>query len=267
MGDAAVAQLAAQVGDTTTARRFAERAQGYRKLWDAETQQMRGRDSQGAWRTPFNPLTATSPLGNPGDYTEANAWQYSLTPALHDPEGLAQLMGGPAAFGRWLDQFFSVQQPGVDKHQGQEALIGQYAHGNEPSHHIAYLYAFTPQPWKGQALIRRISREFYADSPSGITGNDDCGQMSAWYVFSTLGFYPVRAASGGYVLGAPQVASATVSLAGGKLLRIVAEAFGQSRPYAASAQLNGREVVMTQLEHAVLIDGGELRFAMKLQPR
>lgn len=267
VGDAAVAQVAAQLGEASTAQRFAGRAQGYRKLWDTQTQQMRGRDAQGDWRRPFNPLTATSPLGNPGDYTEANAWQYSLTPALHDPDGLVRLMGGPSVFGQWLDQFFSLQQPGVDKHQGQEGLIGQYAHGNEPSHHIAYLYAFIAEPWKGHVLIRRISREFYADTPSGITGNDDCGQMSAWYVFSTLGFYPVRAASGSYVLGAPQVASATVSLADGKTLRVVAEAFGPSRPYAAGARLNGQEVVATRLEHAALIEGGELRFTMKPLPR
>ncbi len=267
VGDAAVAQVAAQLGDSATAQRFAERAQGWSKLWDTSTRQMRGRDSQGGWRTPFNPLTATSPLGNPGDYTEANAWQYTLTPGLHDPQGLAQLMGGPAAFGRWLDAFFSVQQRGVDKHQGQEALIGQYAHGNEPSHHIAYLYAYTPQPWKGHALIRRISREFYADRPSGITGNDDCGQMSAWYVFAALGFYPVRAASGSYVLGAPQVASAQLRLADGKTLRVVAEGFSESRPYAAQARLNGQPVDATQLGHSALTQGGELRFDMKPMPR
>jgi predicted alpha-1,2-mannosidase len=267
VGDAAVAQVAAQLGDTATAARFAQRAQGYRMLWDAQTRQMRGRDSLGGWRTPFNPLTATSPLGNPGDYTEANAWQYTLTPGLHDPEGLAQLMGGPAAFGQWLDQFFSVQQVGVDKHQGQEALIGQYAHGNEPSHHIAYLYAYTPVPWKGHSLVKRISREFYADSPSGITGNDDCGQMSAWYVFSTLGFYPVRAASGSYVLGAPQVASATIQTGGGKTLRLRAEGFGEARPFAARATLNGQALVATALPHAALAGGGELRFEMRPLPR
>lgn len=267
VGDGAVAQVAAQLGDATVARRFAERARGYRHLWDATTRQMRGRDAQGGWRMPFDPLQATSPLGNPGDYTEANAWQYTLTPALHDPQGLAALMGGPAAFGQWLDAFFNTQQRGVDKHQGQEALIGQYAHGNEPSHHIAYLYAYTPQPWKGHALIRRISREFYSDRASGITGNDDCGQMSAWYVFATLGFYPVRAASGSYVLGAPQVAAAQVQLAGGKTLRMRAQGFGEARPYAASAQLDGRALAATQLDHAALLAGGELQFEMQPLPR
>jgi len=267
VGDAAVSQAAAQLGDGVTAQRFAERAQGWRKLWDATTRQMRGRDSQGGWRTPFDPLKPTSPLGNPGDYTEANAWQYSLTPGLHDPQGLAQLMGGPAAFGQWLDAFFSVQQRGVDKHQGQEALIGQYAHGNEPSHHIAYLYAYTPQPWKGHTLIRRISRSFYTDRPTGITGNDDCGQMSAWYVFATLGLYPVRPASGSYVLGAPQVASARLRLAQGKTLNVVSDGFAESRPYAASARLNGLPVDATRLDHSALTQGGELRFAMQPLPR
>lgn len=260
IGDAAVAQVAAQLGDTATAERFAARAQSYRKLWDANTRQMRGRDAQGRWRTPFNPLTPTSPLGTPGDYTEANAWQYSLTPALHDPEGLVDLMGGPAAFEDWLDQFFSTRQAGVDKHQGQEALIGQYAHGNEPSHHIAYLYAYTASPHKGQALIRRIARQFYGDGPSGITGNDDCGQMSAWYVFSTLGLYPVRPGSGSYVLGVPLVRSAVVRLPDGQSLRIVASGFSATRPVATGARLSGRALDPTHVTHADLQRGGELVF-------
>jgi predicted alpha-1,2-mannosidase len=270
IGDDAVSRVAAAAHQDETAKRFAARASGWRQLLDPQTQLMRARDSEGRWREPFKPLEVTSPMSHPGtnsDYTEANAWQYSLTPGLHDPQGLAQLMGGPYAFGQWLDAFFSVQQRGVDKHQGQEALIGQYAHGNEPSHHIAYLYAYTPQPWKGHALIRRIGREFYADSPAGITGNDDCGQMSAWYVFSTLGFYPVRAASGSYVLGAPQVAAAQLRLANGKSLRIVSEGFAESRPYAAKAWLNGRPADAMQLDHSALTQGGELRFEMKPVPR
>ncbi|CAN5154085.1 GH92 family glycosyl hydrolase [soil metagenome] len=267
IGDAAVAQVAAQLDQPDLARRFAARAQGYRLLWDAQTQQMRGKDSVGRWREPFNPLTATSPMGNPGDYTEANAWQYTLTPGLHDPQGLAQLMGGPPAFALWLDQFFSVQQPGVDKHQGQEALIGQYAHGNEPSHHIAYLYAYTPSPWKGQALIRRIAREFYTDRPNGITGNDDCGQMSAWLVFSTLGFYPVRAGSASYVLGTPLVRQAEVMLAEGRRLQIRAAGWAAERPYAASATLDGQTVERTGLQHSALTAGGTLQFKMQAKPR
>ena len=266
IGDDAVARVARAAGRSDLAERFANRAQGWRRLWDADTQMMRGKDSQGRWRTPFDPLVPTSPLNNPGDYTEANAWQYTLTPALHDPAGLVAQMGGPAAFEAWLDRFFSVQAPGDNKHLGQEALIGQYAHGNEPSHHIAYLYAWTGAPWKGHALLRRIVRGFYGDGPDGITGNDDCGQMSAWLVLTTLGLYPVVPASGSYALGAPQVRSATLRLPGGARLRIRADGFGEGRPHAHRARLDGRSLDPQAVRHAELAAGGELRFEMRASP-
>jgi predicted alpha-1,2-mannosidase len=215
-GDDAVARVAHALADLPTATRFGKRAQGYMHLWDPQTGVMRGRDSQGQWRAPFNPDTATSPLHNPGDYTEANAWQYTLTPALHDPEGLRALMGGPQGMGRWLDLYFSRPSK-VNKHLGQEALIGQNAHGNEPSHHATWLYAFTSTPWKGHALVKRIARRYYRDSPDGLTGNDDCGQMSAWLVFATLGLYPVTPGQGRYVTGLPLVRQATIKRATGDL--------------------------------------------------
>ena len=267
IGDDAVARVARAQGEADIAARFAKRAQGYRKLWDASTQQMRGRDSAGDWRRPFDPLTPTSPLNNPGDYTEANAWQYTLTPALHDPQGLVDLMGGQAAFEAWLDRFFSVQAPGDNKHLGQEALIGQYAHGNEPSHHIAYLYAWTASPHKGHALVQRIARSFYSDRPHGITGNDDCGQMSAWYVLSTWGLYPVVPASGHYVLGVPLVASARLTLDGGKHLVVRRTGRAGHANGAAVARLNGRPVDPRALAHADLVAGGELRFEAAPRPR
>jgi predicted alpha-1,2-mannosidase len=256
VGDDAVARVARAAGRADLAERFARRALGYRQMWDTGTMQMRGKDSAGHWRSPFDPLTPTSPLNNPGDYTEANAWQYTLTPALHDPQGLVDLMGGAEAFEAWLDRFFSLQAPGDNKHLGQEALIGQYAHGNEPSHHIAYLYAWTASPHKGHALIRRIASEFYSDRPDGITGNDDCGQMSAWYVLSTLGFYPVVPASGQYVLGVPLVRAATLRLAGGKILKI------ESAPGArgGQARLDGHSLDARAVPHALLTAGGTLRF-------
>jgi len=267
---ARVARVALAAGRSDLAERFARRAQGYRLLWDSSTQQMRGKDSTGRWREPFDPLVPTSPMNNPGDYTEANAWQYTLTPALHDPQGLVQLMGGPAAFEAWLDRFFSVQAPGQDpqasKHLGQEALIGQYAHGNEPSHHIAYLYAFTESPWKGHLLIRSIVRSFYGDGPNGITGNDDCGQMSAWLVLSTLGLYPLVPASGSWVTGAPQVRRADVQLAGQRVLRVRTTGLRDSRAYAERVLLNGVPLDPKAVPHASLLRGGELRFTMKAVP-
>lgn len=269
IGDDAVARVAAAAGRDDVAKRFAARAQGWRQLLDPQTQLMRGRDSQGRWREDFKPLEVTSPMSHPGsnsDYTEANAWQYSLTPALHDPQGLADALGGRLAFERWLDRFFSLKGDGDAKFLGQEALIGQYAHGNEPSHHIAYLYAWTDMPWKGHALIRRITHDFYDDTPKGITGNDDCGQMSAWYVLSTLGFYPVLPASGTYVLGAPQVRGATLRLPGGKRLRIRAQGFAEDRPYAVRARLGQRTLDALSVPHAALVAGGELRFEMQAAP-
>ena len=255
IGDDAVARVARAAGRADVAERFARRAQGWRQLWDAQTQMMRGKDSAGRWREPFDPMVPTSPMNNPGDYTEANAWQYTLTPALHDPAGLVAQMGGAAAFEAWLDRFFSVRSPGrasqANKHLGQEALIGQYAHGNEPSHHIAYLYAWTASPHKGQALIRRIAHSFYGSGPDGITGNDDCGQMSAWLVLATLGFYPVVPASGTYVAGTALVSRASLARADGTRLVIVP---GQ-RP---GVWLDGQRADPKLLPHAALLQARRL---------
>jgi len=251
VGDDAVARVAAALGRRDEAERFATRSRGWRLLFDAETSTMRGKDSAGRWRTPFDALAPTSPMQNPGDYTEANAWQYTATPALHDPEGFRDLLGGPAGLGRWLDRFFSLEVPNPDKHLGQEALIGQYAHGNEPSHHIAWLYAFSDRPSRGTALVRRIVRDFYATRPDGIIGNDDCGQMSAWLVFAMLGFYPLQPSSAQYVAGVPLVRSATLRLADGHTLTIRRGAQGV-------AKLEGRPVVRTALRHTDLAAGGTL---------
>ncbi len=251
-GDDAVARVARAVGDSATAESFSRRADGWKRLFDPTTRVVRGKDSQGRWREPFDPLRATSPLNNPGDYTEANAWQYTATPALHDPLGFRDVLGGPKGLEDWLDTFFSLPMPNPDKHLGQEAMIGQYAHGNEPSHHIAWLYAYTAAPGKGERLIERIAREFYTDRPDGIVGNDDCGQMSAWLVFATLGFYPVQPASGTYVAGVPLVPSARIHFATGRTLFI-------ERASSGGATLNGKPVPRTAIPHAALVAGGTLR--------
>jgi predicted alpha-1,2-mannosidase len=251
-GDDAVARVARAVGDDESAETFTRRAAGWRRLFDPTTRVVRGRDSQGRWREPFDPLRATSPLNNPGDYTEANAWQYTATPALHDPLGFRAALGGAKGLEGWLDEFFSLPMPDPDKHLGQEAMIGQYAHGNEPSHHIAWLYAYTAAPEKGERLVERIVREFYSDRPDGIVGNDDCGQMSAWLVFATLGFYPVQPASGSYVAGTPLVSRASIRVGDGRTLLIERAAVG-------SASINGQPVSRTDMPHALLATGGTLR--------
>ena len=266
-GDDAVARVATAAGEPAIAARFAARSLSYLRLFDPDTRTMRGRAADGTWRLPFDPLKATSPLNNPGDYTEANAFQYTLTPALHDPDGLVTLLSGPTGTGEWLDRFFSTRGPAGDKYLGQEGAIGQYAQGNEPSHHIAYLYAWTDRPWQGPLVIRRIAREFYSDRPDGILGNDDAGQLSAWYVFATLGFYPMVPASGDFVLGAPQVAAARLHLAGAKTLEIRAEGFADDHPWASTVTLDRRIVGPRTVRHATVAGGGVLRFRMTTTPR
>jgi predicted alpha-1,2-mannosidase len=251
LGDDAVARVARALGDTATADHFARRAQGWRQLWDARLGVVRGKDSEGRWREPFDPTEATSPMNNPGDFTEANAWQYSVAPALHDAAGFRDHLGGPAALGQWLDAFLARPLPRADKHLGQEALVGQLAHGNEPGHHVPWLYAFTDRPQRGTALVRRIARSFYGTGPDGLVGNDDAGQMGAWFVFAALGFYPVMPASGTYVAGEPLVRRATLARPDGSTLEIVRS----TRP---GVWLDGRAMDPTALPHAALMQGRRL---------
>jgi predicted alpha-1,2-mannosidase len=262
IGDHATARMATMLGDTATAARFAARARSWRKLVDPETRLARGRDSAGNWRTPFDPLKPTSPLNNPGDYTEANAWQYSWTPALFDPQGLSDAMGGRAAFAAMLNTFFFELKPSAGaEYLGQEAMIGQYAHGNEPSHHIAWLYAYTDHPETGHRLVSRIARDFYKDSPAGIIGNEDAGQMSAWYVFATLGFYPVQPASGSYLAGIPLVRRARIAVPGHRELTIERIGDGERLAHLTMA---GRLQSTTDIPHRQLARGGTLRFVTEL---
>jgi putative alpha-1,2-mannosidase len=250
-GDAAVAAVAARLGRTELAERFRARSRSWLQLFDDETRTLRGKDSRGRWRTPFDPVQATSPMNNPGDYTEANAWQYTPTPALHDVEAFRQRLGGAQALEAWLDRFFSLPMPKPDKHLGQEALIGQYAHGNEPSHHITWLYAWTDAPHKGQRLRERIVRRFYGTGPKGLVGNDDVGQMSAWLVFAMLGLYPAQPFSGRYVLGRPMV-NAELRLGQGRAVSI-----GGRGP---RAHWNGTDVGAPDIAHTALAQGGRLQF-------
>jgi len=224
--DYCIALMAKQMGNDSLAGLYMRRSFYYKNLFDPQTQLMRGKDSKGNWRVPFDPLKATSPMNNPGDYTEANAWQYFWTPAQYDVEGLVQLLGGPAAFEKHLDSFFTIKTLNPNKHLGQEAMIGQYAHGNEPSHHVAYLYAYTKNPQKGHRLIAEVCKRFYNNSPAGLIGNDDCGQMSAWYIFSMLGFYPVNPANASFVQGYPQVNRAIIK-SGNKTIVVQKNADGQ----------------------------------------
>ena len=259
IGDAATAHMARMLDDLPLAERFEQRSKNWRSLIDPETRLARGRDSAGRWRTPFDPLRPTSPLNNPGDYTEANAWQYTWTPALHGPHELMEVWGGKAELRTMLDRFFfGLPTTQGAEYLGQEAMIGQYAHGNEPSHHIAWLYAYTDRPETGHRLVSRIADRFYKDSPGGIIGNEDAGQMSAWYVFATLGFYPVEPASGNYVAGIPLVRRAHIHAPG--YPRLTIERIG-SAERLTSLTLAGSPLSTTAIPHRQLAKGGTLRFA------
>lgn len=258
IGDDAVARMARSLHDLRTAETFANRASSWRNLIDPETKLARGRDSSGAWRTPFDPLKPTSPLNNPGDYTEGNAWQFTLTPGLFDPYGLIEIMGGPEPFKEMLNQFF-FDLPTTEgaAYLGQEAMIGQYAHGNEPSHHIAWLYSYTDRPDIGHQLVRQIADDFYSDKPDGILGNEDAGQLSAWYVFATLGFYPVQPASATYVAGIPLASQARIRVPGRQELVISRSGSGD---FLSTVSIDGKEVEPLGISHSQILLANEIKF-------
>lgn len=256
--DAAIAQMAKAMGKPELAKNYEHRSKNYKNLFDPSTNLFRGKDSKGNWRTPFDPLTATSPLNNPGDYTEANAWQYFWTPAQYDLEGTISLLGGKNVLEAKLDSFFSIKSVNANKYLGQEAMIGQYAHGNEPSHHIAYLYAYTLHPEKGRKIIKDISAQFYSNTPNGMIGNDDCGQMSAWYIFSTLGVYPLNPNNGQYTVGIPQVRNAKIYTGqGDKYIQIKNLYRGGQDSYL---KIDGRTIKETYITHDQLINAKKVVF-------
>jgi len=260
--DYCVAKMAENLNDKTNQAEFQKRANYYKNLFDAETKLFRGKDSNGNWRTPFDPLTATSPMNNPGDYTEANAWQYFWTPAQYDIDGMKNLLGGTSAFTKKLNDFFTIESLNPNKFLGQEAMIGQYAHGNEPSHHIVYLYAYSETPKISQKYIHKIINEFHNNTPDGMIGNDDCGQMSAWYILSTLGFYPVNPTNSEFVLGAPQVKKATLHLMNNKTFTIEASNFSAENFYQESLKLNDVLLSRPFITYSEIMTGGNLNFQM-----
>ena len=260
--DWCVAQMAFKMNDSSQANIFNKRANYYKNLFDVETNLFRGKDSKGNWRNPFDPLTATSPMNNPGDYTEANAWQYFWTPAQYDIDGLKSLLGGNKSYTKKLNDFFTIESPNPNKFLGQEAMIGQYAHGNEPSHHIVYLYAYSETPKIGQKTIHKIINEFHNNTPDGMIGNDDCGQMSAWYILSTLGFYPVNPANGEFVLGVPQVKKAVLHIKNNKTFTIDANNFSVENIFQENPTLNGTLLSKPTINYQDIMNGGALRFQM-----
>ncbi len=262
--DWCISLLAEAVGDTATQKVYAERAKAYRNYYDPDVRFMRGKDSQGQWRTPFSPYASNH---RNDDYCEGTAWQWTWF-VPHDIEGLAGLMGGKEAFLNKLDSLFTVDS-GLEGEQVSvdiSGLIGQYAHGNEPSHHIIYMYNAMGQPWKAQELVDEVLHTQYSDQPDGLSGNEDCGQMSAWYVLSSLGFYQPCPGNPIYSIARPLFDSATINLPDGKTFKITAINNSAANKYIESAKLNGKPLDKPFFTHRELMDGGTLELVMTNKP-
>ena len=261
--DWCAAQFAAALGKTEDAAFFAKRAGNWSNVLDRAIGFVRGRDTKGAWRDPFDPFRLGHGAGTANDFTEGNAFQYTWH-VLQDPQGLIAAMGGKEAFVKRLDALFV--QP--EKTEGMgfvgdvTGLIGQYAHGNEPSHHVAYFYPFAGRPDRTAEVVREVCDRFYGVKPGDLCGNDDCGQMSAWYLFACYGFYPVNPCGGEFVIGAPQAREATLDVGGGRKFRIVANGLSERNLYVRSVRLNGKPYGSRVLKYADIMRGGELAFEM-----
>ena len=262
--DWTIAQLAKSLGETATAAEFEKRAANWKNLFDERSGFVRAKDSKGNWKEPFDPMHTA----NEG-FIEGNAWNYSLY-VPQDISGLIQKMGGNDRFCEHVDSLFTMYMP--DKYFAEteditrEGLIGCYVHGNEPSHHVAYMYNWAGKPWKTQERIHQIVNTMYLNKPDGLCGNDDCGQMSAWYIFSSLGFYPVCPGSGEYAIGSPSVKQGILQLGGGKMLVVKANHLSDKNIYIKSVSLNGNPLNSSFLSHKDIAGGAELIFEMSSRP-
>jgi predicted alpha-1,2-mannosidase len=259
--DWCAAQMAKALGKDEDLAFFSRRAQNYRNLFDRGSLLMRPRDSEGRWMEPFNPFRMG--YGDGYDFTEGNAWQYTWH-VMHDPEGLVELFGGREKFAERLDMLFKFPEriEGQGEVGDATGLIGQYAHGNEPSHHVAYFYQYAGRPRRTAEIVREVFDRFYLNKPDGLCGNDDCGQMSAWYVFSAMGFYPFNPCGGEYVLGAPQLPEVTLRLLGGRVFTIMAKNLSEKNKYVKSVCLNGKKLDGFKITHEEIMAGGTLEFEM-----
>jgi len=264
--DWCVAQIAKELGEEDDYSYFMNRSKAYEHLFDAETGFMRGKNEAGtAWKEPFDPKYSAHRIH--AEYTEGNAWQHSWF-VLHDVENLIKMHGGEAKFTDKLEQLFteSSEITGDDVSADITGLVGQYAHGNEPSHHIAYMYNFANKPWKTQYWVREILKTQYNTTPDGLSGNEDCGQMSAWYVFSSMGLYPYSPASGEYQIGSPLFKTSTIKISEDISFTIKAENVSDENMYIQSATLNGKEFNTTSISHKQIMQGGTLQFVMGNTP-
>ena len=263
ISDWGIAQMAKKMGKKEDYEYFSQRAKNYRYYFDPVTRFVRGRISETAWRTPFDPFHSRH---REDDFSEGNSWQYTwLVP--QDVEGLISLMGGEKPFINKLDSLFTIEgDMGEGASNDITGLIGQYAHGNEPSHHITYLYAFAGEPWKTAVKVRYILDSLYHDTPAGISGNEDVGQMSAWYILSTLGFYQVNPSSGVYVFGSPAIDAATLHLDNGKKISITVKNNSPKNIYIKGVKFNGKDYAKTYMIYKDLMAGGQWEINMGPTP-
>ncbi len=263
--DWAIAQMARKLGKEDIYTEFIGRSTHYKNLFDPVSGFMRGRLSDGRFREKFDPLRTHGE-----GFIEGNAWNFSLF-VPHDPEALAGLLGGPKKLRTYLDTLFGMHLPDSyfagTEDISRDGIIGGYVHGNEPSHHVAYLYNWTDQPWKTQEKVRMILRNQYHNGPGGLGGNDDAGQMSAWYIFSALGFYPVAPGSVNYQLGSPLIKKATLPLENGKSFSVEAVNQSEKNVYVQKVTLNGKPLNRLHITHDEIMQGGKLMFYMTSKPR
>ena len=261
--DWCVAQLAKRLGKEKDYNHFMKRSAFYRNLFNSKTGFFQPKNDKGEWIEPFDPYKYGANGGYP--FTEGNAWQYFWYVPQNIPD-LISLTGGNKAFVAKLDTFFTVSYQSGALNDNASGFVGQYAHGNEPSHHVAYLYACAGEPWKTQKYVAYIMNELYNDSSSGYAGNDDCGEMSAWYVYGALGFYPVNPVSGEYVIGTPMLEEAVIQLPGRKTFTVKAPRKEDNEVYICSMKLNGEKYTKNYITHQDIMKGGILEFVMTASP-
>lgn len=262
--DYCISILAEAVGDYKNQEKYAKFAKAYELYFDPSTRFMRGLDSKGKWRTPFNPRASNH---RNDDYCEGTAWQWTWF-VPHDVEGLVGLMGGEDAFVGKLDSLFtaSSQMEGEVVSADITGLIGQYAQGNEPSHHVIHMYNYVNRPWQTQELLDRVFKEQYRNDPDGLSGNEDCGQMSAWYILNSMGFYQVCPGKPVYSIGRPIFDKVVINLPENKTFTITALNNSKENKYIQAVKLNGKDLVTPFFEHKDMINGGTLEFVMTNQP-
>jgi predicted alpha-1,2-mannosidase len=262
--DWTIYQLSKRLKREGEEKEYGQKALNYKNVFDRSLGFARPRNEQGVLQEPFD-LLETHGQG----FIEGNSWNYSFF-VPHDVAGLMDEMGGEKRFIERLDSLFTMTLPekyfAETEDITEEGLMGNYVHGNEPSHHVAYLYAWTSQPWETQSRVHEIMDKMYKNKPDGLCGNDDCGQMSAWYVFSAMGFYPVCPGTDEYVIGSPNALKTTIYLENGKTFTIKAPALNAKNVYIRSVTLNGKPYHKAFLRHQDIMNGGELIFEMSAQP-